>query len=495
MNLEQVIKANTICFKLKVSILKYFKFEAFYTVVYRIINSPYILDTDHREVDMEKRNHQSREDLQKSVFSHSATAPVDDEQFGISKHIRITPDYEAFNQPNDMFSRGFWDSKFANRMTMKFFRSFVKPTERTRDEEGFSQEDFALRNGPWVVTEMFAEMQKANDRRDGFTDDFTPHIPPRVEPVEIKSPQEAAGRIKKVGKLYGADLVGITAYDPRWTYKSKFSARTRSSKPVDIPDEICNVIVLGKAMEFDIIRMSPSATASTGPAAGYAEDAITLLALAQYIRSLGYQAIATQNDTNLAVPYAIQAGLGEYGRNGLCITRNYGPRVRFGRILTDMPLAHDKPIAFGVEETCEICRRCANNCPPQAIDHGPPSTYTFNRSNIRGIKKWTTDGEKCFKFWVSRGTDCANCIRTCPYNKDYSKRWSKILRFLLGTPLRKLALKLDDRLRLHDQIKPSSWWASTDGSFQTLERAKDHPFDAELKANQDRVKAVRDARR
>lgn len=429
-------------------------------------------------------------DASPPLFPNPASGPQTTERFAGSQHIEITPDYQPFDQPNDMFSRGFWDPRFANKITMKFFRSFVKPKERVRDEEGFAQQDFALRNGPWVVTEMFAEMHKAKGRRDGFTDDFTPHIPPRVDPADVGSPTDAATGVKKVAKLYGADLVGITDYDPKWTYRSKFSARNTSSRPMELPEGLTNVIVLGKAMAYDIIRMSPTATASAGPASGYAEDAITLLALAQYIRSLGYMAVANQNDTTLAIPYAIKAGLGEYGRNGLCITRDYGPRVRFGRILTDMPLAHDAPVQFGVEDTCAICRRCANNCPPQAIDHGEPSTYTFNRSNIKGIRKWTTDGEKCFKFWVSRGTDCANCVRTCPYNKDRTRIWSRVMVWMLGhAPLRRLALKIDDRMRLHDQIKPSAWWK---GRIETLAEAKDSPPDAELKAQQDRVKAIRD---
>ena len=126
------------------------------------------------------------------LFPEHGRAPDKPEAFANSSNIEITPDYEGFNQHNDMFSRGLWDASFANRMTMRFYRSFVKPKERARDEEGFGQEDFALRNGPWVVTEMFAEMHKAKDRRDGFTDDFTPHLPPKVEPADMGSPDAAA---------------------------------------------------------------------------------------------------------------------------------------------------------------------------------------------------------------------------------------------------------------------------------------------------------------
>ena len=434
-------------------------------------------------------------DPSKPLFDPHAAPQRVVERFGGSAHIEVTPEFEGFHQHNDMFSRGFWDPRFRTKGTMRFFKSFVKPTERVRDEPGLALQDFALRNGPWAVTEMLAEMHKDRDRRDGFTDDFTPHLPPKVDPADIGSPSIAARHVKKVAKLYGADLVGVTAYDPRWTYRSKFSARKVVSKPVEVPAEITNVIVLGKSMDYGLVRMSPTATGSTSAAAGYAEAAIPLLALAQYIRSLGYIASANQNDTNLAIPYALQAGLGEYGRNGLVITKDFGPRVRFGRILTNMPLAHDKPVSFGVEKTCEICRRCANNCPPQAIDHGAPSTYTFNQSNTKGIKKWTTDGEKCFKFWVLKGSDCANCIRTCPYNKDHSKLWSKVMMWMLQTPLRRLALKLDDATRLHDQIKPSSWWRSTNGKYAVLERAKNHALMPNLKGQQDKLKAVRDARK
>lgn len=53
---------------------------------------------------------------------------------------------------------------------------------------------------------------------------------------------------------------------------------------------------------------------------GYSYDTLVLLGLAQYVINLGYRAVATMNDTALAIPYALKAGLGEYGRHGLLIT-------------------------------------------------------------------------------------------------------------------------------------------------------------------------------
>jgi epoxyqueuosine reductase len=44
-------------------------------------------------------------------------------------------------------------------------------------------------------------------------------------------------------------------------------------------------------------------------------EAAIVMQLAAYIRNLGFQAIASMNDTALVIPYAIKAGLGEYGRN------------------------------------------------------------------------------------------------------------------------------------------------------------------------------------
>ncbi len=229
-----------------------------------------------------------------------------------------------------------------------------------------------------------------------------------------------------------------------------------------IPEDLPNVIVVLTEMDYDVIRTYPSATAGVAVGSGYSNDCAMTLSIATFIQNMGYRAIATVNDTSQAIPYAIQAGLGEYGRNGLLIHPEFGPRTRIGRIHTDLPLKHDKPIKFGVRQFCEVCRRCSDRCPPKAIARGLPQGEIINQSNVVGVRKWTVDAEKCFKFWADQGTECGICIRECPYNKDpanhlirlYHQMWLK----LAASPFKKLALWLDIKLGFGTRLRPDVYW-------------------------------------
>lgn len=370
----------------------------------------------------------------------------------------ITPGFERFNQKDDVFRRSWWDQRIRSEKAKLFYETYREPLKTFRRADGFTQKDYALRNASWHVSDIFTELKESEDRREGFSDAFTLYRDVADHQQEMGTPEDAAAEIKRVAKGFGADLVGITSYDQRWVYETKFSDMSKTERPQEIPEGLTSVIVTAQAMDYDLIRTVPSALSGAATGLGYSHDALVVLSIAQYIRNLGYNAIASMNDTSLAIPMAIRAGLGEYGRNGLLITKAYGPRVRLGKIYTDMPLADDQPIQFGVKEFCESCRRCADGCPVKAIPQGAPSTARHNQSNIKGVKKWSVDGEKCFSYWAAQNSDCSICIRVCPFNKDYSKWWHRIGVRLAGTRLRSLLLWLDERLGYGERLKPKEWW-------------------------------------
>ncbi len=372
--------------------------------------------------------------------------------------FEILDDFERFNQKNDIFRRSWWDERIRSDKAKLFYTTYREPLKTWRKADGFTQKDFALRNAAWHVSDLFTELKEDQDRREGFTDEFSLYREPSANKLDVGTPEEAATEIKHVGEQFGADLMGITGRDERWDYTEKFSDISATSKPQEVPDDLSHVIVIAQSMDYDLIRTVPSALSGAATGLGYSHDAMVLLSISQYIRNLGYNAIASMNDTSLAIPYAVMAGLGEYGRHGLLITEPFGPRVRLGKIYTDMPLAHDRPISFGVKEFCDVCRRCSDGCPVKAISAGPPTTEVYSQSNIKGVRKWTTDAEKCFSYWVAQNSDCSICIRVCPYNKDFSKWQHRLGRSLAGTGLRKFMLWLDVKLGYGLRMKPKHWW-------------------------------------
>jgi reductive dehalogenase len=259
----------------------------------------------------------------------------------------------------------------------------------------------------------------------------------------------------------GAGLLGVCEYDERWVYRTRYSEKTQQSNPVDIPEDLPNVIVVGEPMDMGLTATVPSALSGSATGMGYTHDTVILLTLTQYIRNLGYRAVASMNDSALAIPLAVQAGLGEVGRHSLLITEEYGPRLRLGKIFTDMPLAISEPKKFGVKEFCDICQRCSNACPPKAIPFDAPSRQAYSVSNLTGVLKWTTWAEKCFKFWAGQNSDCSICIRVCPYNRDFSKWYNRLWRDLAGTRLRGLMLYLDIWFLKRSRQSSKKWWQAS----------------------------------
>ena len=360
-----------------------------------------------------------------------------------------------------MFNRAFWDDDVRRPEMMEFFESYrVAPVSRRAD--GFTQKDFALRNAAWAVSDEFSSRGESEGIREGFNALLQPTAKPATTRVGVDDPDAMATEIKRVAKLFGAGIVGIAPYDPRWTYATRVDSKTFKARETGLPDGVTSVIVLGHQMDIDMVATYPSAVAGAATGNAYSEEVSTVTRLSQYIRNLGWQAAGSMNDTALVIPYALQAGLGEYARNQLVITPEFGPRVRFSKIFTDLPLAHDGPRMLGVRSFCDVCTRCINACPVNALPSGSPTEEQPNRSAIRGVVKWTSDAEKCFGFWADLRSDCAICLRVCPWNRDFGKWSNRLWRWLARTWARHLLIWLENMAGRGKRQRSAAWWGAGD---------------------------------
>ncbi len=108
---------------------------------------------------------------------------------------------------------------------------------------------------------------------------------------------------------------------------------------------------------------------------------------------------------------AREAGLGWIGKSLLLVNRNYGPRIRLGSVLTDMPLDYESP----VESLCGSCRECIEACPAGALKFSGFEDYPEKRS-----PHFRT--EKCVEKLENVQSDpdigemiCGICIKACPF--------------------------------------------------------------------------------
>ena len=317
------------------------------------------------------------------------------------------------NQKNELFKRARWDTALKTQAE-RFFGT-IQP----RGKPGYTIKDLALREAAWYIEDAFAHgCQIHNSGLLSWQDELAKFSPvPDGFKINETDPDKLASDIKKVARLFGASLVGITEMDQNWLYSHTYNTLTNEVKELGFPDDCKYAVIMAFEMDYNLAKTSPAWLAQSTEGVEYSRMPFTAGMVAQYIRNLGYKAIPSGNDTAISIPLAIDAGLGELGRNGLLITRRFGPRVRLAKVFTNLPLKADKPAHLGITNFCQNCRKCAIHCPGQAIMAGERITKGHNISNSEGILKWPINAENCFAFWSKNGGSCMNCIRLCPFNK------------------------------------------------------------------------------
>ncbi len=282
--------------------------------------------------------------------------------------------------------------------------------------------------------------------------------PVNPEAVEVKSPAKMSEIIKAAARFFGAALVGVCKLEPALIYTHRGlridHAKSRAGEPITLNHKYA--VSIGIPMDFDRLHTSPSFIDGAEVGRLYLETAKVAVCLACYILELGYPAKAHfhMSEDVLHIPIAVKAGLGELARNNSLITQEFGPRLRLSTVTTDLPLAVDQPVSIGVQEYCNICNKCAVNCPAQCIPYG-------EKTVIRGVERWGMDNDACMTYWTanrSKWNDCARCISVCPWNMRPGWYHKVTIRMAtMGDWARRLLLWIDNRL-YGEKPKPKVEW-------------------------------------
>jgi epoxyqueuosine reductase QueG len=132
----------------------------------------------------------------------------------------------------------------------------------------------------------------------------------------------------------------------------------------------------------------------------------------------------------------VAAGLGFYGKSGLLITKEYGPLVRLGGVLTDYPL-EEQVARQAMDTMCGTCTICLDSCPsgalePFAINKKKCGDHVFTYG-LRGFSSFLEDavtaddsrrqevlqGPAIRELWQNFMTGsyyyCWKCQTSCPF--------------------------------------------------------------------------------
>jgi ferredoxin len=270
---------------------------------------------------------------------------------------------------------------------------------------------------------------------------------------ELSDPGHNADAVKALAYHLGAELAGLCEAEP-WMWYSHDEVEGRPIEPYH-PNAVVMLIDQGHetmdgASGDDWISGAQSMRA-------YLRGALIAGVMGAHLRRAGYSSRVHSNAHSelLHLPAVLMAGLGELSRIGELVLNPFiGPRSKSVVLSTALPLRHDRPIDFGLQETCAMCLKCARECPCNAIPYGP-------KIDFNGYEIWKPDIGKCGKYRLTnmKGSACGRCMKTCPWDReDLVDADERMWRAIESTEGRRALIEHDARSGAGARNPVKRWW-------------------------------------
>lgn len=247
-------------------------------------------------------------------------------------------------------------------------------------------------------------------------------MPVRIDKNDLESQALATSEIKNHGKNLGAAKVGIA---------DLALLQSLECEPADLLSAYKVAIAIAVKLPNAVFEQLPDA-----PTPLYAQvylnanallDQIALR-LCAHIEQLGFNALPIPASQPLdtkefrshlsSKAVANAAGLGWQGKSLLIVTPEYGPRVRFVTVLTDMALTPDPPL----KNRCGSCTCCSEACVAQAIRNVATEFHYASREEALDFRKCADKLVNEFSQRENIGKPiCGICIKVCPWGRTISK--------------------------------------------------------------------------
>ena len=225
---------------------------------------------------------------------------------------------------------------------------------------------------------------------------------------------------KKLAKELGADLIGIADLD---------ELRDYPTSPDSLLDGYRRGISLGARLTDPAIDNLPESRPLYAHQYRKVNEELDRISyrLAKAIEKYGFKAQPLPASEIISDAHwrsyishkavARAAGLGWIGKSLLLVNPDFGPRIRWATVLTDMELEAGAPL----ENKCGTCIDCIEGCIVNAFEDAGFDDYPDDRNEYFDVDGCAEKLEEFAKDPNIGSMVCGICIKVCPWGKNTAR--------------------------------------------------------------------------